>query len=83
MQIVTTTNARKNIRHIVDQVKIHGEIFGIGRRNSVDVLIIQFPHIYNKDVNEITNINALSRSFDFLHDEPDIYSKSDLKKKYD
>ena len=82
MKIVTTTNARKNISQIIDRVKIHGEVLGVGRRNSIDALIIQFPSQYNKDFNEVSNINALSRSFDFLNDEPELYSVADLKKKY-
>ena len=82
MRIVTTTEARKNISQIIDRVKIQGEVFGIGRRNSIDALVIQFPSQYNKDLNEITNINAESRSFDFLKEEPELYSAKDLKKKY-
>lgn len=82
MKFVTTTNARKNISSIIDRVKVHGEVFGIGRRNSIDALIIQFPSAYNSDLNEITNVNALSRSFDFLKDEPELYSVNDLRKKY-
>ncbi len=82
MKVITTTNARKNISSIVDRVKIHGEVFGIGRRNSIDALIIQFPSAYNKDLNEITNINTLSHSFDFLNEEPEVYSMDDLKKPY-
>lgn len=35
-----------------------------------------------KDVNDITNINSNSGSFDFLADEPEIYSIFDLHKKY-
>jgi antitoxin (DNA-binding transcriptional repressor) of toxin-antitoxin stability system len=82
MQLISTTEARKHISHIIDRVKIHGDVFGIGRRNSIDALVIQFPKQYNKDVNEITNINTISRSFDFLEDEPEMYSTSDLKKIY-
>lgn len=82
MKVVTTTIARKNIRSIIDRVKLHGEVFGIGRRNSIDALIIQFPGAYNNELNEITNINTLSHSFDFLNDEPEAYSMADLKKKY-
>lgn len=41
----------------------------------------QMLQICNKHVNEITNINALSKSFDFLSDEPELYSVSDLKVK--
>ena len=33
-------------------------------------------------MNEITKINTESKSFDFLKKEPEIYSISDLKKKY-
>lgn len=82
MKIVTTTNARKNIGAIIDRVKYHGEVFGIGRRDSIDAVLLRFPEIYNTAVNDITNINAYSKSFDFLKDEPDLYSLSDLKKRY-
>jgi hypothetical protein len=67
---------------MINQVKYTGEVFGIGRRNSIDALLIQFPAAYSEDVSEITNINANSRSFDFLTQEKEIYSLSDLRKKY-
>ena len=82
MKIITTTIARKNIGKILNRVKYFGDVFGIGRRNSVDALIIKFPDAYNDDLNEITNINANSGSFDFLAVEPELYSISDLRKKY-
>ena len=82
MKIITTTIARKNIGHILNRVKYFGDVFGIGRRNSIDAILIRFPDTYNKDMNEITNINASSASFDFLKNEPEIYSLSDLRKKY-
>jgi PHD/YefM family antitoxin component YafN of YafNO toxin-antitoxin module len=82
MKILTTTQARKHIKQMVDQVKYRGEVFAIGRRNSIDALVINFPDAYNKEFDEITNINALSKSFDFLKHEPDLYSVTDLKKKY-
>ena len=82
MKIITTTNARKNIGKILDRVKYYGDVFAIGRRDSIDALLIKFPNAYNKDLNEITNINANSGSFDFLSKEKEIYSVADLKKKY-
>jgi antitoxin (DNA-binding transcriptional repressor) of toxin-antitoxin stability system len=82
MQTITTTNARKNISRLIDQVKYSGEAIALGRRDFIDALIIPFPHTYNKQLDEITNLNAYSKSFDFLADEPNIYSVSDLKKKY-
>ncbi len=33
-------------------------------------------------ISDITKINAQSKSFNFLHTEPDIYSVQDIKKKY-
>lgn len=82
MKIITTTTARKEIGRIVNRVKYHGDVFAIGRRNSIDALLIQFPHVYNREVNDVTNVNAHSKSFDFLLGEPELYTLSDLKKKY-
>ena len=82
MQVLTTTSARKNIKGIVDRAKYRGEVFGIGRRDSIDVVLIGFPHAYNSKVNDITNVNAYSKSFDFLADEPALYSDADVKKRY-
>ena len=67
---------------MIDRVKYRGESFAIGRRNSIDAVVIQFPVHYNKNLNDITNINVISKSFDFLKDEPDLYDSSDLKKIY-
>ena len=82
MKILTTTQARKHIKSMIDRVKYRGETFAIGRRNSIDALVIRFPDVYNKEVDEITNMNALSKSFDFLKEEPDLYSITDINKKY-
>ncbi len=73
MKIVSTTTARKNMSSIINQVKIHGEVFGIGRRKSTEALIIQFSGQYNKNLNEITNINTASHAFDFLQEELELY----------
>ncbi len=82
MKTISITDTRKNIKVLIDRVKYRGESFAIGRRNSIDAVVISFPANYNKDLNDITNINTSSRSFNFLKDEPDIYNASDLKKTY-
>jgi len=82
MKIITTTKARQDIGNIVNRVKYHGDVFAIGRRDSIDALLIQFPEAYNKDVNDITNVNTYSKSFDFLAKEPELYTASDLKRRY-
>ena len=82
MKVLSTTNARKNIKEIVNRVRYRGEVFAIGRRNAIDAVLIGFPHAYNDKLNDITNVNAYSRAFDFLAKEPELYSASDLKKRY-
>lgn len=82
MRVITTTAARKNISDLVNLVKLGGETIGIGRRRSIDVLLIPFPTTYNPDLDDITNINAVSRSFAFLEDEPELYTRADVKKIY-
>ena len=83
MKIFTTTDARKHIKDIVDRAKYRGEVFGIGRRESIDAIVVGFPQVFNANMNDITNVNAYSRSFDFLAEEPELYSDADLKKRYD
>ena len=82
IKILSTTEARKNIADIVDDIRYSNTVYGIGRRKKIEALIIKFPENINNEVSEITNVNANSNSFDFLLDEPDIYTADDLKKKY-
>lgn len=82
MKLITTTKARKDISAIINRVKYHGDVFAIGRRNAIDALLIQFPQAYSEAVNDVTNVNAHSKSFDFLAKESDLYGVSDLKKHY-
>ncbi len=82
MKVFTTTQARKDIANIIDRVRQGNVVFGVGRRNKAEVLLIKYPDHVNPSVGEITNINANSSSFDFLKTEPDLYSIADLKKSY-
>lgn len=82
MKTISTSKARMNIKKLIDLVRDTGEVVAIGRRDNLEALLIKFPRDYNKEFSEITNINAYSGSFDFLSNEPDLYSISDLKKKY-
>lgn len=82
IKFTTTTMARKNISEIINEVKYKDQIFAIGRREKIEALIIKYPENLNRKLNEITNINANSASFNFLEKEPDLYSISDLRKRY-
>lgn len=82
IKTISTTKVRANISEIIERVKTRGEVFVFGRRNNPEAILVKFPDLYNSNFSDITNVNAYSNSFDFLKSEPDLYSVSDLKKKY-
>lgn len=80
MKIYTTTQARSHFAEIVNQVKYQKIVIAIGRHKKCEVLIVPAPDLSEKI--PVTQMNAASSSFDFLKDEPDLYSLNDLKKRY-
>lgn len=77
--ILSTTKARDILPDIIDHVQKNNSVFVIGRRSTPEVVVLRYPTEYSVNSSDITNINAYSHSFDFLHDEPDIY-KVKIKK---
>ena len=82
IKTLSTTEVRERISDLVNIVVSGSRSVVIGRRNVPEVVLIPFPTFWNGRLNEITNINAYSKSFDFLADEPEIYSIKDIKHKY-
>jgi len=82
IKTLSTTEARANMADLVNIVSTRKKSIVIGRRNVPQVVLIPFPAFWNGKLSEITNINAYSKSFDFLENEPEIYSTSDVKQKY-
>ena len=82
MQVISTTAARKRIGKLVEHVRETGEVVAIGRRNKPEVIIAPYPHSYNPGASDIVNLAAASDTFDFLWDEPDLYSDKDVKWRY-
>lgn len=82
MKYFTTTNARKNIALIIDEVRENNSVVALGRRNRPDVLLLKYPEFYNRLVSDEVNFQANSKALDFLRDEPETYSVSDIKKRY-
>ena len=76
MQTFTKTETRNNLSEIIKQVKYGKKIVAVKR----DVLIVPFPEV-NETI-PISQINEQSGSFDFLDNEPDLYTLSDLQKRY-
>lgn len=82
MKYATTTNVRKNLSRLVNEVRLHNTVIAIGRRREPDALLIKFPGEYNSALSAELNFQANSKALDFLKDELDIYSVTDLKKRY-
>lgn len=82
MEIISTTIARKQLGRFVASVKENNSTLGIGRHNRPEVLLIKYPDYFNRELDEWTNFVANAGSFDFLKKEPELYSISDLKKRY-
>ncbi|HMO78369.1 MAG TPA: type II toxin-antitoxin system Phd/YefM family antitoxin [Candidatus Paceibacterota bacterium] len=82
MKIISTTEARKKISGMLDAVSADGANFVLGRHDAPLAVLIKFPTHFRSDVSDITNVNSYSNSFDFLNDEPDTYTRDDIKKKY-
>ncbi|OGI66311.1 hypothetical protein A3A95_01740 [Candidatus Nomurabacteria bacterium RIFCSPLOWO2_01_FULL_39_18] len=82
IKTLSTTQARKDMSDLINIVSISRKSIVIGRRNVPEVVLIPFPAFWNGKLSEITNMNTYSKSFDFLKDEPEIYSVKDIKKRY-
>lgn len=82
IKTLSTTELRENISDLINTVSLSRRSIVIGRRNVPEAVLIPFPNLWNGKLSEITNINAYSKSFDFLADEPEIYSTKDIKHKY-
>ncbi|MEK9159760.1 MAG: hypothetical protein AAB383_03440 [Patescibacteria group bacterium] len=80
MKHYSTTEARKHLSEIVSQVKYQKIIISIGRHDEEEVLVV--PKMELGESLPISEMNAASPSFNFLEDEPDLYSLDDLKKRY-
>jgi hypothetical protein len=82
MKVLTATQARQTLPELINSVRYSRRPVAIGRRNRAEVLLIQFPEHFNNDLSDITNINQYGGGFEWLQDEPDIYSHADLKRSY-
>lgn len=82
IRLIPTTQARKHLSALVNRVRSSHESIAIGRRDKPEVLLIKFPQQINTELDEWTNMNQYGGAFDFLTEEPDLYSPSDLIKPY-
>ena len=80
MQVYSITEARKIIGDLVSQVKFGKKIIALGRNKKVEAFLVPSPDL-NEEI-PTTLMNSASSSFDFLKEEPDIYSLGDLQESY-
>ena len=79
MDIFSITEARKKLGELINLVKYQKQVIALGKNGRADVLLIAFPP---EEEVPLTELNSASESFAFLEQEPDLYSRDDLKKRY-
>lgn len=80
MRVIPVTEGRKRLGELMDIVRYQGSIIPLGKNGKAEALLVSIPGV---DIDfSITAVNTASTSFDFLHEEPDLYSRDDLKKQY-
>lgn len=92
IKTITAMKARQNLGTIMNEVSFAGDEFIIERAGKPMAVIVSVDKFYEmkKNIEHIdmteelpmTEINTQLGGFDFLKDEPDLYSIEDLKKKY-
>ena len=82
MKVISTSDARKHLSALVNAVHFSNKPIAIGRRQKAEVLLIKFPEHANHQLDAITNMNQFGGAFDFLDDEPDLYTHEDLIESY-
>jgi hypothetical protein len=80
MRVIPVTEGRKRLGELVDLVRYQKTIIAIGKNGRADVLLVAIPGI-GFDFS-LTEVNAASGSFAFLEQEPNLYSRDDLKQRY-
>jgi PHD/YefM family antitoxin component YafN of YafNO toxin-antitoxin module len=81
MICVSPVQAIQQWNSLLAEIKNKKQIIAIKNNKETEALLIPKPQYVDIE-HEISRINANSPSFEFLNDEPEIYSISDLKKKY-
>ena len=78
MKVINTTEARKKLGDYLDSfINKDEHVFVLGRRDSPEAILIKYPDAYKNSLSDITNINLYSSSFDFLKNEPNLYTIKD------
>lgn len=80
INVISTSEARTMLPAFINSFKTSDNSFVLGRRDRPEAVLIKFSSDFNPSLDDITNINTYSSSFDFLKNEPELYSVSDVLK---
>jgi len=80
MDIISVTEGRKRLGELMDIVKYERRVIALGKHGKAEALLVAVPDL--DDEIPMTAINAVSPSFAFLGEEPELYSRRDLRKRY-
>ena len=81
MDIYSITDARKKLGELIKQVKYGKRTIALGQHGKAEVFLVALPQEGDDTIN-LAELAQASGSFDFLLEEPDLYSREDLKKRY-
>ena len=79
MRTYSITEGRRKLGEIVDRVRFQKVTIGLGPRGKAEVLIVPTDGV---DI-PIGEMASGSKSWAFLDEEPDLYSRKDLRRRYD
>ena len=82
MKVLSATEFRTHISAVLDAVTHRKQIVGVGRHNKIEAIVLKWPARESSTLDDVTQVNANSSSFDFLAEEPDLYTMDDVRKRY-
>lgn len=78
--VYSITEARQKLGDLISQVRFGKAPIALGKNRRIEALLVPTPKPEAQV--PITELNAKGRAFEFLASEPDLYSLSDLTKRY-
>ena len=82
MKVLNTTEFRRNLSDFIQEVYEGNTSIVLGHHDKPRAVLIKYPDTYNEVFSDIANMNAYSGAFNFLADEPELYTKDDVKELY-
>ena len=79
MDQYSVSEARKILGELIHRVRFQKTTIALGHGTRKEALLIPLDA---DDEAPLTEVNAASESFAFLEEEPDLYTRDDLKKHY-